>query len=158
GEVSDIPEQLDAIIAKAMAKRPEDRFGSARELVAALGEALRELDTAERTVAAGAPVPSGTEPPAPTVVTDDAATHVVLPSAAAAEPAAPAHARPAEPAKGPVTASPPAASRLDEPPAPARTSRRSPVLWVAPILVLSLVGVLVATFSDVHSNGGTTAT
>ena len=52
-EVDGIPEQLDAIIAKAMAKHPEDRFGSAGELMVALGQALQDLDTAER-VAAGA--------------------------------------------------------------------------------------------------------
>src|SRR5450432_158864 len=47
-EVQGIPEQLDAIIAKAMAKRPEDRFGSAGELTVALGQALQALDTGER--------------------------------------------------------------------------------------------------------------
>jgi serine/threonine protein kinase len=46
--VDGVPEQLDAIITKAMAKRPEDRFGSASELTEALAEALADLDTAER--------------------------------------------------------------------------------------------------------------
>jgi serine/threonine protein kinase/streptogramin lyase len=45
-EVPGVPERLDAIIAKAMAKRPEDRFASASELVSALGRAL-EVETAE---------------------------------------------------------------------------------------------------------------
>ena len=139
-EVSEIPEQLDAIIAKAMAKRPEDRFGSARELAAALGQALRALDTAERAVATeGEPVTAVTAPSAPTVVTDDAMTRVLAP----ATNAAPAHVA--------------QESRVDEPPAPARTSRRSPVLWLAPIVVLSLVGVLIATFSDVKNNSGSSA-
>ena len=51
-EVRRIPEQLDAIITKAMAKRPEDRFVSAGELMVALDQVLQELDTAERVAAA----------------------------------------------------------------------------------------------------------
>ncbi len=51
-EVPGIPEQLDAIITKAMAKRPEDRFVSAGELMVALDQVLQELDTAERVAAA----------------------------------------------------------------------------------------------------------
>jgi Protein kinase domain len=51
-EVAGVPEQLDAIITKAMAKRPEDRFGSAGELIVALDQVLKELDTAERVAAA----------------------------------------------------------------------------------------------------------
>jgi hypothetical protein len=156
-EVSDIPEQLDVIITKAMAKRPEDRFGSARELTAALREALRILETGERTVATGEPAADVMGPPAPTVTAEDAPTRVVSPTAPAAEAAAAAHAERAATASEPPVPVPPRESRVDEPPARARPSRRSPVLWVAPIVVLSLVGVLIATFSDVRSNGGTTA-
>ncbi len=161
-EVSDIPEQLDAIIGKAMAKRPEDRFGSARELAAALGETLRALDTAERAVATGEPAPDVTDPSAPTAVTDDALTRV-SPSTTHAEPSTihagpgPTHAETAATVSEQTTASRPQAGRVEEPPARARTSRRSPVLWLVPIVLLSLVGVLIATFSDVRSNAGTTA-
>ena len=49
-EVDGVPELLDEIITKSMAKRPEDRFGSAGEMTAALGRALLELDTGERTI------------------------------------------------------------------------------------------------------------
>ncbi len=38
--VPDVPERLDRIVAKAMAKRPEDRFESAAALAAALGHAF----------------------------------------------------------------------------------------------------------------------
>ncbi len=38
--VPDVPERLDGIVAKAMAKRPEDRFESAAALAAALGHAF----------------------------------------------------------------------------------------------------------------------
>ena len=40
-EVPDVPEQLDQIASRAMAKRPEDRFASAAELAAALGQRPR---------------------------------------------------------------------------------------------------------------------
>ena len=54
-EAQEVPEELDAIIAKAMAKRPEDRFGFAGELTAALGQAAKALDTGERITAAPEP-------------------------------------------------------------------------------------------------------
>ena len=65
-EVPSVPEQLDAIVARAMAKRPEDRFASAGELSAALGRALHPLETrrAHRRPAragAGPPGPRGTD-------------------------------------------------------------------------------------------------
>jgi tetratricopeptide (TPR) repeat protein len=55
-EVEAVPEGLDAIIAKAMAKNPEDRFGSAGELVGALAETLERLEAAEERPAAPGPV------------------------------------------------------------------------------------------------------
>jgi serine/threonine protein kinase len=166
-EVAGVPEQLDAIIAKAMAKRPEDRFASAGELVVALGQALQALDTAERVLAAPEPQPDVTVAALPTVMAKDAATRV--------KPAAPSHepgtrrlepaARRTEPNTTPiepdVTRADPAAA-VNEPPgavpppdsraaAGSRSPRRSPLIWVVPILVLSLVGVLIATLSDVRS-------
>src|SRR5205085_9421622 len=56
-EVKGVPEQLDAIIAEAMAKDPQNRFRSAGKLTAALGEALQELETAERVAATPQPRP-----------------------------------------------------------------------------------------------------
>ena len=47
-EVAGIPERLDAVIATAMAKRPEDRFGVDGRACGALEQTLQELDTAER--------------------------------------------------------------------------------------------------------------
>ncbi len=70
-EAPDVPDALDAIISRAMAKDPAERFASASELAAALGDLLRELDTAERatveavTIASAAPEPTPTPAPTP---------------------------------------------------------------------------------------------
>ena len=71
-EVDGVPVQLDAIIAKAMAKRPEDRFGSAGELTVAIGKGAAELETAERVAAAPEPRPDATALLAPRRMTADA--------------------------------------------------------------------------------------
>jgi serine/threonine protein kinase len=188
-EVAGVPESLDAIIAKAMAKRPEDRFGSAGELAVALGQALQELDTAERVAAAPEPRPDAKDAAVPTVMADDAATRI-KPAAPSNEPDTPRiepAARRTEPDPTPIepgtTRIAPDTNRVDpaatvsEPPVAAprpvgtppqesraaagsrsvRRSRRSPVIWVVPILVLSLVGVLIATLSDVRSQPSKTS-
>jgi serine/threonine protein kinase len=193
-EVDGVPEQLDAIITKAMAKHPEDRFGSAGELAAALGQALQELETAERVAATPKPRPDETD--LPTVMTEDAATAKepaatriepaatrIDPGAAAKEPAA-TRIDPAAPAKEPVAtrvdpaatriepiapanepagtvtepkvASPPPESRVEGRSRSAPSSRRSPFLWLAPLVLLSLAGVLIATFSDDRTPPGKT--
>lgn len=54
-EVDGVPEVVDEIVAKSMAKLPEDRFASAAELSAALGRALQQLETGERTIVSSAP-------------------------------------------------------------------------------------------------------
>jgi serine/threonine protein kinase len=142
----DVPEQLDAIIAKAMAKRPEDRYRSAVDLAAVLEQAAFALgghgsDPAiAPTVAAPAPAPAPAPPPepaptaaSPTVPTDDMATRI-------------------EPAPVAEAASSPAAAPAARPP------RRSGSLtrWAMAAVVVSLIGVLIATFSDNPPAVGTT--
>ena len=51
-------------------------------------------------------------------------------------------------------ASPPPEHRFEARALGAPAARRSPFLWLAPIVLLSLVGVLIATFSDVRTNSG----
>lgn len=161
-EVQGIPEQLDAIISKAMAKRPEDRFGSAGELTAALGQALGALDTEERIAAAPEPRPDATDLLVPTVITEDAATRIepvapaTQPAATVNEPAATVN-EPAGTVTAPKLVSPPAESRVEERSRSAPSSRRSPFLWLAPIVLLSLAGVLIATFSDNPSHPANTS-
>ena len=69
---SEVPEQLDAIVATAMAKRPEDRYRSAADFAAALGQALFVLEGASELEA----VAASPETPAPTVVTDETPTRI----------------------------------------------------------------------------------
>ena len=140
GEARGVPEQLDAIVAKAMAKRPEDRFGSAGELTAALGQAARALDTAERVTAAPDPQPDATEVVAPTVTTEEDVPTQIEPGAAATQPSA------AEDA--PV--------RAENAPARAQKRRTRPLVWLGALVLLSLAGVLIATFSDNPSNSAKT--
>jgi len=162
--VGDVPEQLDAIVAKAMAKRPEDRFGSARELAAALGAAWQDLDTAERRVAAQGLTPDAADASARTVMAQDAPMHAAPPTTPAQAATTTVSPEPATPVNQLATVITPQASEPPESggapaPATAQRPRRSPFLWVAPIVLLSLAGVLVATFSDVRTKySGTAAT
>ncbi len=130
-------EQLDPIIAKAMAKRPEDRFESAAELAVALGQALREHESAERDAAAPKPGPEDI-------------TKVRL-----------AETAPTRAVTQPTPPRAPDPPDLDEPPVATSKPRRSPILWVAPIVLLAAVGVLVATLNAGGNHprkvGGTSA-
>ncbi|MEU7628410.1 serine/threonine-protein kinase [Nocardia sp. NPDC049220] len=84
-----LPATLDPVLARAMAKRPADRFASCTEFAAAAGHALaagsppRHLDmNADRHV-----TPSRTHPPAPpTVPWQPAATHHAMPREPAPRP------------------------------------------------------------------------
>jgi serine/threonine protein kinase len=153
-EVDGVPVQLDAIIAKAMAKRPEDRFGSAGELTVALGQALQELETVKPVATAPQRRPDVTDVPAPTTLTEPAAAAATEPSAAATEPtAAGAGAGPAEP----TAPSPPQTTHPDGHPRAEPRPRRSRILLLAPITLLVVVGVLIATLTGGTSHPSKTA-
>jgi serine/threonine protein kinase len=161
-EVPETPAQLEAIITKAMAKRPEDRFASAGELTVALGQALQGAETV------GVTPQTGDAPTAEaTVITDDEA-----PAQAPEPPPTPVPDYEPASAEQPAALDDPGPTRLESPVAtgppgpPAEPStvsaaprkRRSPFLWAAPVILVTLVVVLIATFSDVHNNSGTTTT
>jgi sugar lactone lactonase YvrE len=138
-EVDGVPELLDEIITKSMAKRPEDRFGSAGEMTAALGRALLELETGERTIVSApqaavrspAATAEPTELPEPTAAASEPTAAMSEPTAVMREP-------------GPTVAQP-----------PAPRSRRSPILWALPIVALLVVaGVLVAVLSGGNNAAG----
>ena len=152
-EVAGIPERLDAVIASAMAKRPENRFVSMGEVVAALDEILRELDTAERDAVARPARPDSTVASPPTTTTDPLAvgepeTIRSLPKPRAIEP------QPTEAATVPIApgASPP--NRRDERRDPEPVRRRSRIVWLAPIVLLAIAGVLIAVLTGGSGNSG----
>ena len=129
-----------------MAKRPEDRFGSAGEMTAALGRALLELETGERTIVSApqatvrspAATAEPTELPESTAAASEPSAAMSQPTAAMSEPTAVMR----EP--GPTVAQP-----------PAPRSRRSPILWALPIVALVVVaGVLVAVLSGGNNAAG----
>jgi serine/threonine protein kinase/sugar lactone lactonase YvrE len=124
-EVDGVPELLDEIIAKSMAKRPEDRFASAGEMTAALGQALQELETGERTI-------------------------VSTPQATLLSPA-----RTTEPAELPGQNEPTAVlsdpeATVVQPAGP--RSRRSPIIWALPIAALIVVAVVLVVVLSGGSN------
>jgi len=88
-EVEGIPEQLDALIRKAMAKRPEDRFASAAELALAAERTQSDLDARDRALTARRTRPS------PTTDVTEVGPVAAAGAQGAAEITAPAATRPA---------------------------------------------------------------
>ncbi len=109
---SDLPESVERIIMKALAKNPADRYETAGKMAVALRKAIAGMDTAVSGVVSsplvGPAGVAGTTVEAPTVLDDEGATQVVSP---------------------PVT-----------PPAPSR--KRFPIWLVAVVGVLLLVLLL----------------
>ena len=141
-EVPGVPKRLDAIIAKAMAKGPEDRFASAAELASALDRALEQVEIAE--VVSHERL-ERVERPADQVQLGTAADGPTEPVTAAT----PARADPAmaenTAADRPVTEALPAGTVVDaRPPAGRHPSPRPRLLLVAAVGLLVVAGVVVA--------------
>ncbi|MEU8012773.1 serine/threonine-protein kinase [Micromonospora parva] len=150
---ADTPPAVAAVVARALAKRPEDRYGSAAELAAAAADAR---DATLASIPVSARPPWALAAPTPGVAAS-AAPAVPLPAAAPAA-AAPAPAAPGAPPAAPVSAGPAAlrapASVAAEPttaPKPTQedalpggpTGRRLPLLVGAGAVVLVALAVAV---------------
>jgi hypothetical protein len=83
----DVPEGVERVILKALAKTPDDRYETAGKMAAALRKVVAGLDTA---LAEAAPAVAGAPVAAPTILEEGGATQVVP---------APAEALPPRPAK-----------------------------------------------------------
>jgi len=79
---SDLPESVERIIMKALAKNPEDRYETAGKMAAALRKAIAGLDTALAGAVSSPPAGVVEAVEAPTVLDDGGATQVVPPPAA----------------------------------------------------------------------------
>ena len=145
----DVPAAIDDVIARAMAKRPQDRFESCEEMSAALLGANRPFQ-APAAPASFHPTPlvEGTLPAAP-LPTADAPPPAAPPPGAAPAAYAGAPVTPATP--GPVVPVTPGAPPPEGPPPPGRPRRRLGLLVGIPILAAL---VIVATVVFV-TRGGT---
>src|SRR6266581_1961697 len=146
-----LPPGLDAVLAKAMAKEPADRYATCADLVAAARAALASGTAAARTEAGG--VPSAL----PTVVGSPAATVAGPP-----QPAAPAPAGMPPPPPGALfspTVAEPIPGGVRGPGRPPGRSRRPLLIAVAVIVVVvvAVVAVVVVAGGGGGSGPATTA-
>jgi serine/threonine-protein kinase len=132
--VSDLPRDLDRVIARALAKDPVDRFPSAGDLGRAAAAALTGgmVTEPERTVATGEAAPDATQPhPPPTPPPQTPATPGPVPG----EP------QPAAPPPTPAEAGAGATRAL---PGPVRTGTRTRRRLLPALLVLATAGLALA--------------
>ena len=129
--VPGLPASLDAVVARGMAKQPEDRYESAGELATAAREALK--DRAPPTVVVGFPLPVPSQRPAGSNGGHRSVDPLPAPTATASpgasgQPAPPRH-RPGRP---------PAAD-----PAPRGRRRHPPLVGLSVLVALSLVALVI---------------
>jgi hypothetical protein len=136
----DLPPAADGVLARALAKAPEDRFASCREFADALRVAfgLQPYDSGPGTVPAPARGPTQLARPA-TPVAAPAAAQSTAPTVAGPGPGSAPTAAEWGPGPGPV---PVAAPGSGGPPAGTGSRRRAAVGAVAVIAVLAVAGVL----------------
>jgi serine/threonine protein kinase len=158
-EVAGVPMELDAVIAKAMAKRPEDRFATASELAAALNRSLGN---------GAAPTAPGTTPPAVELEPPTERQTVIATPAQTPAPALPPTPTPIEPptVRAPRNDQPPAvvaerpATAIPKPPtqpppaSPPSRSRRGLFTTLAAVAVGAIAAVVIATSAGGGNGGG----
>jgi serine/threonine-protein kinase len=155
--VPEVPERLDAIVTKAMAKRPEDRFASAGALTRALGEVLDELKTEEQSIAAQTVLSDApTEPREERATVRDDGTRTEQATAPETQQATtPATEHATAPAAGQAVAAETerataretwvsAPTAVDDAPVTPVRRRGRAALWAAPVALLVAIGVVVA--------------
>ena len=126
-----VPRALERVVATAMAKRPEDRYASAADLVAALDEARAEIEESAQQPTRLSPVvpdepPTAVSPPEPTPVPPTPA-----PPTPAVQTPAPTPAPRTEPAPGP----------------------RPRVMWIA-VAAVAAIAVIAVVIAIATSGGG----
>ena len=148
----DLPEAIDAVVAKAMAKRPEDRYPTCEAMVTAAREALggAPAPVAAAAATAQAPVPAASTQAAPSAAETAPATEPAAAATEAARVTGPTAAPAAEPTVAPAAAEP--ASLAGPRPPEMKRGRR---LLVA-LLVVGVVGGGVAAFLLLRPSGGGT--
>jgi serine/threonine-protein kinase len=178
---SDVPAGFDDVIAKAMAKKPEDRYPSCTDVAAAARAVLRggaaptALDvpggaaaatiaaTAAATAAADAPAGATTPAPPPpaTPAPTPPTTPVGTPPTTPVAPVTPPPATPAPPVAPPPAAAPAPAPPPAPPPLPAEPTgpgkRRRRLVAIGAVVALVAVGGAVAAVLATRGGDGETA-
>ncbi|MGZ4799503.1 MAG: serine/threonine-protein kinase [Acidimicrobiia bacterium] len=156
---------IDAVIARAMAKQPHDRYQSANELGAATIAALRDAPTVAPTPASEEPPPWWSQPSTPTPTPPDLVPPPVPPT-----PTPPATAPPSQPPPSPPAYSQPPSAPYYPPPmsqpppsgGSGKSTKRGLIIGAAAAFVLLLVGigvvVALASSSSSSNGGGSTST
>jgi serine/threonine-protein kinase len=143
----DLPPEIDEVVAKAMAKSPDDRYEGPKQLASALrdvlagvpDEAVRAAQGAPATVFAAAPPATGAGPDA-TVVPGQAAMTGAATGAATGQAASPP---PGPPPAGPDGSDSPGDQDGQGPPPAAGGARSRRGTWIAIAAALGLVAVAV---------------
>jgi serine/threonine-protein kinase len=169
----DLPPAIDAVLARAMAKNPEDRYASCSEMVAAAGVALADVPT--RPTAAPEPTfdlvtelhPPPTAPAEPEPATAPLEPPAAPPEPPAAPPDPPTRPLAPEPQRTGVTsplgfdpAIPPAVRGGPAYPPPTARSRNRlvlPLLLLALLVGAGVVAVIVASGGDSGKNASSSS-